>query len=214
MAKDFPLVSPLIAAAEVRTRAGRGERQGTYEVTVVARDRPGLLSLIAGAMAVSGMNILSARAFTTEDGVALDLFVVEPAFQGEIDEERWRRFRTDLRRALEGRVSLDHRIAEKRMHYPPPSADVPIGVTVDNGASDFYTVVEVSAADRIGLLHDLARAFHDLGLDVHLAVVATYGVRVVDAFYVRDLLGEKIVEPERIAAIEAAITARLAAAAS
>jgi [protein-PII] uridylyltransferase len=183
-------------------------------VTVVARDRPGLLSLIAGAMAVSGMNILSARAFTTEDGVALDLFVVEPAFQGEIDEERWRRFRTDLRRALEGRVSLDHRIAEKRMHYPPPSADVPIGVTVDNRASDFYTVVEVSAADRIGLLHDLARAFHDLGLDVHLAVVATYGVRVVDAFYVRDLLGEKIVEPERIAAIEAAITARLAAAAS
>ena len=209
MAQDFPLVGPPIGGSEVRTRAGRGEREGTYEVTVVARDRPGLLSLIAGAMAVSGMNILSARAFTTEDGVALDPFVVEPAFRGEIDEERWRRFRTDLRRALEGRISLDHRIAEKRMHYPPPSADVPLRVTVDNTASDFYTVVEVSAPDRIGLLHDLARAFHDLGLDVHLAVVATYGVRVVDAFYVRDLVGEKVEEPERIGAIEAAITARL-----
>jgi len=209
VARDFPLVAPRIGASEVRTRAGRGEREGTYEVTVVARDRPGLLSLIAGAMAVNGMNILSARAFTTEDGVALDPFVVEPAFRGEIDEERWRRFRTDLRHALEGRISLDHRIAEKRAHYPPPSADVPVRVTVDNGVSDFYTVVEVSAPDRIGLLHDLARAFHDLDLDVHLAVVATYGVRVVDAFYVRDLVGEKVVEPERIRAIEAAIAARL-----
>jgi [protein-PII] uridylyltransferase len=206
VARDFPLVSPLIGASEVRTRAGRGEREGTYEVTVVARDRPGLLSLIAGAMAVSGMNILSARAFTTEDGLALDLFVVEPAFRGELDEERWRRFRTDLRRALEGRISLDHRIAEKRTHYPPPPADVPVRVSVENGASDFYTVVEVSAPDRIGLLHDLARAFHDLALDVHLAVVATYGVRVVDAFYVRDLLGEKVVDPERIRAIEAIAT--------
>jgi [protein-PII] uridylyltransferase len=209
VAGDFRLVTPALAASEVRMRAGAGEREGIYEVSVVARDRPGLLSLIAGALAVSGMNILSARAFTTEDGVAVDRFIVEPAFQGEIDEERWRRFRADLRRALEGRISLDHRIREKRTHYPPPAEHVPVEVTVDNATSDFYTVVEVSAPDRIGLLSDLARTLHDLHLDVHLAVVATYGVRVVDAFYVRDLVGEKVVEPERIAAIEAAIEDRL-----
>jgi [protein-PII] uridylyltransferase len=52
---------------------------------------------------------------------------------------------------------------------------------------------------------------HGLQLDVHLAVVATYGVRVVDAFYVRDLIGEKVVEPDRISQIEAAIKDRLAA---
>jgi [protein-PII] uridylyltransferase len=211
VALDHSLVAPPIASTEVRTRAGAGESEGTYKVTVVARDRPGLLSLIAGALAVGGMNILSARAFTTEDGTALDLFVVEPAFAGDIDEERWRRFRTDLRRALEGRLWLDHRIKEKRSHYPPPATDVPVAVTVDNSTSDFYTVVEVSAPDGIGLLYDLARAFHDLELDVHLAVVATYGVRVVDAFYVRDLVGEKVVEQERIGAIEAAIRERLTA---
>lgn len=211
VAHDFHLVAPALSASEVRTRAGWGEREGTYELTVVARDRPGLLALIAGALAVSGMNILSARAFTTEDGVAIDQFVVEPAFRGEIDEERWRRFRTDLRRALEGRISLDHRIADKRTHYPPPPADVPVHVTVDNATSDFYTIVEVSASDRIGLLFELARALHLLQLDVHLAVVATYGVRVVDAFYVRDLIGEKVIEPERISRIEAAIKERLAA---
>ncbi len=208
--RDLWLVAPPLAVSEVRTRAEAGAREGIDEVSVVARDRPGLLSLIAGALAVSGMNILSARAFTTEDGVALDRFVVEPAFGDEIDEERWRRFRTDLRRALEGRTSLDHRIREKRTHYPPPSSQVPVKVTVDNGTSDFYTVIEVSAPDRIGLLYDLARSLHDLQLDVHVAMVATYGARVVDAFYVRDLIGEKVVEPNRIASIEAAINARLA----
>jgi [protein-PII] uridylyltransferase len=80
---------------------------------------------------------------------------------------------------------------------------------VDNDASDFATVVEVSAPDRIGLLFDLARTFHDLELDVHLAKVATYGPRVVDAFYVRDLYGAKVVDPEQVAEIERAIVARL-----
>ncbi len=39
----------------------------------------------------------------------------------------------------------------------------------------------------------------DLQLDVHLAKVATYTGRVVDAFYVRDALGGKITSPEQIA---------------
>ena len=68
-------------------------------------------------------------------------------------------------------------------------------VHVDNEASDFSTVIEVGASDRIGLLHDITRTFADLQLDVHLAKVATFDGRVVDAFYVRDALGRKMIEP-------------------
>jgi [protein-PII] uridylyltransferase len=199
-----------LGAAEVRTEAHPGERSGTHDVTVVVADRPGLLAKIAGAFALSGLSILSAQAFTTEDGVAIDHFVVEPAFEGDVDEERWRRFRSDLRKALAGRISLEYRVREKRGHYRPPATNVPTEVDVTNEASDFSTVVEVSCADRIGLLFDLARTFHDLELDVHLAKVATYGPRVVDAFYVRDLFGEKVEDPEHLREIERAIVARLA----
>ena len=80
---------------------------------------------------------------------------------------------------------------------------------LDNGASDFSTVIEVGAADRIGLLFDVTRSLADLDLDVHVAKVATYGDRVVDAFYVRDVLGRKVEDPEAIAEIERAVTARL-----
>jgi [protein-PII] uridylyltransferase len=201
-------VGPPLAAAEVRTLAGPGERPGTHQVTVVAADRPGLLARIAGCLALEGLAILSARAFTTEDGTAVDLFEVTPAFHGEVDEERWRGFRRTLRRALEGRVTLEHRVREKRRHYPPPSTEVPSRVRMLNDASAFSTVIEVEAADRIGLLFDLARTLEELGLDVHLATVATYGYRVVDAFYVRDVLGGKL-DPGRAGEIERGILARL-----
>ena len=81
----------------------------------------------------------------------------------------------------------------------------PITIKIDNEASDFSTVIEVGAPDRIGLLHDITRTFADLQLDVHLAKVATYDGRVVDAFYVRDELGRKITDRSRISEIERAL---------
>src|SRR5919109_4240402 len=118
--------------------------------------------------------------------------------------------RAALRKALEARISLDHSVREKRLHYRRPAGGVPVEVHVDNEASDFATVVDVSAPDRIGLLFDLARTFHELALDVHLAKVATYGSRVVDAFYVRELSGGKVEAPRRRREIEAAVVVRLA----
>lgn len=209
VARHLRLLAHPLGATELRTEARNGDRPGTYDLTVVARDRPGMLAKIAGALALHGMNILSAQAFTTEDGDALDIFVIEPLFGEEVDEDRWRRFRSDLRKALEGRVSLDYRIREKRRHYPRPRLLAPPSVTIDNDASDFFTVVEISAPDRIGLLFDVARAFHELELDVHVAKVATMGTRVVDAFYVRDLFGMKVEDPEHVREIERAVLMRL-----
>src|SRR5207247_1201048 len=103
----------------------------------------------------------------------------------------------------------NHALAVRARARPGLLARIPVKVTVDNGASDFYTVIEVGAADRIGLLFDVTRTFADLDLDVHVAKVATYGDRVVDAFYVRDVLGGKVEDREAIEEIERAVTARL-----
>jgi [protein-PII] uridylyltransferase len=84
-----------------------------------------------------------------------------------------------------------------------------VTVAVDNDASDFSTVIEVGAPDRPGLLYDITSVLADLQLDVHLAKVATYTGRVIDAFYVRDALGGKITSPEQIAEVESAMRARL-----
>ena len=167
--------------------------------------------MIAGALTLAGLSILTAQVFTTENGVAVDLFEVEGAFEAEVGEERWRDVRGTLRKAIEGRLSLDHRLHAKRAHYPGPRHDVPVRITIDNDASDFFTVVEVGAPDRLGLLFDVTRTLAELQLDIHLAKVATYGVRVVDAFYIRDALGRRVEDPDQIAEIEQALRSSIGA---
>ncbi len=208
-ARHYRTIAPPIGAIEVRTTSTSGTRPGAYELLVVAADRPGLLSWIAGALAIGGISILSAQVFTTEDAAAVDLFEVEGAFEPEITESRWRAFRSTLRRTLEGSISLERRVEEKRSSYPSPRAATPVTLQVDNRASDFSTVVEVGAPDRIGLLYDITRVFADLKVDVHLAKVATYEGRVVDAFYVRDGVGRKIEDPAQLGEIEHALRAQL-----
>ncbi|MGZ4155113.1 MAG: [protein-PII] uridylyltransferase family protein [Actinomycetota bacterium] len=208
-ARHYRTIAPALGSHDVRSVSAPGSRAGTYEVLVVAVDRPGLLSWIAGALALGGISILSAQVFTTEDGAAVDLFEVEGAFDPEITEARWREFRSSLRRAIEGSISLERKVADKRRHYPPPKVRTPVTVHVDNEASEFSTVIEVGAPDRIGLLHDITRTFADLHLDVHLAKVATYDGRVVDAFYVRDALGRKLLDPAQLDEIERALRERV-----
>jgi [protein-PII] uridylyltransferase len=206
--RHFHAIAPHLGAHEVRTAAApRGP--GVYELLVVTPDRPALLALIAGALAVGGISILSAQVFTTDDHVAADVFEVAGAFEPEITEERWRGFRTTLRRGIEGAISIDRKVEDTRRHYPRPTLQTPVTVRADNEASDFSTVIEVGAPDRMGLLYDITRAFSSLELDVHLAKVATFDGRVVDAFYVRDELGRKVTDGDRLSGIELALRERL-----
>lgn len=208
-ARHFATITPTVGAHEVRAVHLAGLRAGTYELLVVAQDRPGLLSWIAGSLALAGLSILTAQVFTTGDGAAIDVFEVEGVWEPEVAERRWREFRGTLRRAIEGSLSLEHRVDEKRRWYPAPPVPTPVTVAVDDTASDFATVIEVGAADRIGLLYDITRTFAELGLDVHLAKVATYEGRVVDSFYVRDALGRKIEGRTVAQDVERALRARL-----
>jgi [protein-PII] uridylyltransferase len=80
---------------------------------------------------------------------------------------------------------------------------------VDHHASEAATVVEVSCADRPGLLADLSRVFNDEGLSIRSAHVASYGERAVDSFYVVDRKGRKITSEQRIAELRTALEAVL-----
>lgn len=105
-------------------------------------------------------------------------------------------------------MALDHRLAEKAARYPsktPLDRQTETRVVVENGASDALTVIEVHAADRVGLLYTLARTFDDLLLDVRLAKVSTLTDRAVDVFYVADARGHKLVEPDHQREVEHAV---------
>jgi [protein-PII] uridylyltransferase len=68
-------------------------------------------------------------------------------------------------------------------------------------------MVEIIGLDRTGLLYDLTARLSKLNLNIASAHVATFGERVVDVFYVTDLLGAQITSPTRQAAIKRALIA-------
>ena len=76
---------------------------------------------------------------------------------------------------------------------------------INNQWSNRYTVVEVTGLDRPGLLYELTATISKLNLNIASAHVATFGERVVDVFYVTDLLGAQITSPTRQAAIKRAL---------
>ncbi len=73
---------------------------------------------------------------------------------------------------------------------------MPPRVLIDNKASQTHTVIEVNGRDRPGLLFELTRVLTTLNLQISSAKISTYGEKVVDVFYVKDLFGHKV-EHER-----------------
>ena len=78
-------------------------------------------------------------------------------------------------------------------------------VLIDNQASALHTVIEVNGRDRPGLLFELTRELTRLNLQVSSAKISTYGEKVVDVFYVKNLFGHKVEHPAKLEEIRKAL---------
>jgi len=195
------------AGKSLATSVGFDSARGVTELTVLAPDHPWLLSIIAGACAVAGANIVDAQIYTTTDGLALDTIAVSREFDMEEDEmRRAGRIAVSIEKALQGELKLPDVIAKGVAPKGRIKAfAVEPEVNIHNQWSHRYTVVEVIGLDRPGLLYALTTTLSKLNLNITSAHVATFGERVVDVFYVTDLIGDKISSPTRQAAIKRAL---------
>ncbi|QXQ07081.1 [protein-PII] uridylyltransferase [Sphingosinicellaceae bacterium] len=177
---------------------------GTTLVTVYAADHPGLFYRVAGAISLSGANILDARIHTTRDGQALDNFIVaDPLGRPFAEAGQLARLKRTIEDVLTGKVRLADRLAARPLARRRAEVfRVEPNVLTDNKASNRFTVVEVAALDRPALLYSLTYALFQARLTIHSAHIATYGERATDTFYVTDLTGEKIDNAVRLKGIE------------
>jgi len=198
---------PTEAHLELLTQRQVAVHTSENQLTVVAPDRPGLFSKMAGVLSLHGLDVLGASAHSTDDGMALEVFTVESSTGPTIV---WERVVNDVHAVLAGRLALAARLAERAERYarpwagPSPLVHAP-RVRFDNEASSSSTVVEVQGADGIGVLYRVTRAIAELDLDIRSAKVQTLGSEVIDAFYLRTANGAKITEPDHLAEIERAI---------
>ncbi|MGI9612328.1 MAG: [protein-PII] uridylyltransferase [Acidimicrobiales bacterium] len=186
---DFP-TPELITAMAAGERVLQG-KDTTF--TVVAKDEPGLISRIAGVLALSGYDVLDAMAHSGDRTAACE-FTLQPPTSGTVD---WDRVIDNAERALDGRMALTARVRQRARDYDryrrrlsasPPRHDV----VIDNTISDVATVVEVHASDTVGLLFWITQALGELRLTIRSAKIQTFGPQAVDSFYVCDAAGTKL----------------------
>ena len=185
--------------------------EAVTEITVLAPDHPRLLSIIAGACAGAGANIVDAQIFTTADGRALDTILINREFDRDEDElRRAARVGRLIEEALSGKTwiseMIERRVKPKRRVKAfriAPRAEI------RNTLSRKFSVIEVEGLDRPGLLSELTGTLSDLSLDIASAHITTFGEKVIDTFYVTDLVGHKIENQTRQARIRDALLAVL-----
>jgi [protein-PII] uridylyltransferase len=196
---------PTPAQLEQLADGGRHIDASGDRITVMTDDRPGTFSKVAGVLALHGLDVVSAAAHSTDSGRALSDFRV--AKVPTDDRGGWSRVVRDLELALDGRLALSARVADRAATYRRrhrATAHEP-SVAFDNEASGSATIIDVHAADGVGVLYRITRALAELDLDIRSAKAETRGAVVTDAFYVRDGRGAKISDASTLSEITRAV---------
>ena len=180
-----------------------------YVLITRAQAKPGLMMQVTGVLAALGLEVLNAQIMTLDDGTVLDVFSVNDSdCDGQPSEYRLSEVSQEIQAVVTEEFSVDQ-IFERRRRMifgrQFPTGRCPTEVLIDNEVSDSYTVIDVFADDKPGLLFLLAKTLVQLDLSIHMARIGTRLDQVVDVFYVTTTLGEKIQDAIQCEQIQGAI---------
>jgi [protein-PII] uridylyltransferase len=153
-------------------------------VTLVAPDRPGLLSRAAGVLALHSLSVHAAE-LRAHAGVAVDVFSVSPRF-GSLPDAGL--LREQFSRAVSGSLPLAEKLAAKERDYaseqddPPEARVLWFAGEADGGAESKDVVLELRAPDRLGLLHSVAEALERCGANILWARAMQVGGTAISSF--------------------------------
>ncbi len=196
-----------------------------WQVTVIAYDYPGELSIICGLMFVHQLNIYSGDAFTYEPVLfggqpplqeeirrkIVDVFTVCPIAGTTLKPDIWARYREDLgyflgmlraesRRQAQGELAI--RVATSLQKSDLLDASLvktlyPIEIRIDNEVSDQYTVMQINSLDTFGFLFEFTNALALNHIYIDRMLVDSTDNQVEDTLYVTDKAGRKITDSNR-----------------
>jgi [protein-PII] uridylyltransferase len=207
--KDMPRPSVVAWASFDPDRQSIEYSIGTHEDVA-----PGIFQRLTGMLTSQRLEILSAEIHTLADGLVLDRFhVSDRDYAGEPPAHRLEEVCEKLKESLLSPVGASPKFA--RVWGAPVGgrpADVhrpPSQVRTDNSTSERFTIIDVFAIDRTGLLYAITHELFQLGLSVHMAKIGTHLDQVVDVFYVTGPDGTKILDEQYLEEIRTQLLAKI-----
>ncbi len=197
--------------------------RGHTEVLIAGWKRRALLTKIAGSFSAAGLNILSADSFVRSDFLALEIFRVCDARRRAVLDQRdiaaverhlaaalaveqydFGPLLTKARRAQEPAFLLANSVG-RRTRAIREVVPLPTRILTRNDPASRFTLLEVQAADRLGLLYDLLGAINKVGVHVVLSRIATDKGAAFDSFYLTDPDGGRLNDPEQLGRLRARV---------
>src|SRR6266404_6237486 len=171
-------------------------------------DHEQLLAKIAGSFSVVPINILSADVFPRGDNVVLSVFrVCNTKAHAVTDPREFELVEQTLRRALEDEnfdfLPLIERAKRQSGLRISPGIEFPTYIAMDNKTHPMYTLIEIQAPDRLGLLYDILASLDCENVSIALSRINTQAGAAMDTLYVVDRFTRtKITDSRRITAIQ------------
>ncbi len=179
--------------------------RGCTEVFVYARDSDGLFAAVTAALDRLRLNVQEARVVNSNAGFSLDTFLVLNSQAKPLEPGLKQTVVQTLRKAL-AKAPLQQ-TARRTFPRDLRHFHIPARIEFSQNPANSRTQVALICSDRPGLLAAVAQAFHNSGVRVHDARIATFGERVEDFFQITDqsnqpLLDEALLERLRTALLE------------
>src|SRR5881628_2420728 len=181
--------------------------QGHTVMTFCTWERERLLAKVAGSFSVVPLNILSADVFPRVDNVVLGVFrVCDTNARPAADPRDFKLMEQTLQRALEDESFHFLPLIEKAKRQScrlAPAIEFPTRIAIDNKTHPTYTLVEIQAPDRLGLLYDVLNCLDRENILIPLSRINTQAGAAIDTLYVVDGSSHaKITDSHRIRTIQ------------
>lgn len=196
---------PLILVGKTDER----KYQGATQVFIYAKDAPNLFAATVAALSQLNLTIADAKIITSSSSFTLDTYIIMEENGSSVeDEDRIEQITQKLRDTLSDPTRFPE-VVHKRLPRALKHFRVVTEITLSNDLDHKCTVIEVITLDRPGLLAEIGRIFMEAGVLLQNARIATFGERAEDVFYITDIHGEMIRDPELCAALAKSLRERL-----
>jgi [protein-PII] uridylyltransferase len=183
-------------------QAGESPIGNATQIFVHARDESNTFAKICAALDTLDLSVHDARIYSDDDGSTLDTFYVLRSDGTSLDShsDTFREIRHTIQHNL---LQPSAKTVTRHMPRTVRAFKIPTQIQFSKDQLSGLTTLEISTADRPGLLARIGSVLSRHGVTVQGAKIQTLGERVEDIFFLSDDSGRSLEDASLIAELKA-----------